>query len=99
MRWWGLRCEIEPRGGGDVVTSLTTSGDEIAPQSPPARGVAGGEPASASSPLLDDVTASPTSRLLASAASAPATHGRNNRYTPLVPPCPLDTARCPAPRT
>ena len=41
FRWWGLRGEIEARGGGDVVTSLTTSNEEIAPQSPPARRVAG----------------------------------------------------------
>jgi hypothetical protein len=30
-----LRGEIEERGGGDVLTSLTTSDAEIAPQPPP----------------------------------------------------------------
>src|SRR5713226_4093532 len=40
-RWWSLRGEIKERGGGDVLTSLTTSDGEIAPQPPPARRVAG----------------------------------------------------------
>src|SRR6202521_408434 len=75
FRWWCLRGEIEARRGGDVVTSLTTSNEEIAPQSPPARRVACAAPPSVSRALLSDVTASPASRPLTSDGAAHATKG------------------------
>src|SRR2546427_4493314 len=55
FRWCRLRPRCKERGGGDVVTSLTTSDAADRPRPAPARRVAGGEPASASLPLLDDV--------------------------------------------
>src|SRR5713226_7837915 len=70
-RWWSLRGEIEERGGGDVVTSLTTSDNEIAPQPPPARRVAGGTRPSALLRLLRDVPASPRRRASRLASSRP----------------------------
>ena len=73
FRWCRLGPRCEERGGVDVVTSLTTSDAADRSQWAPALRVAGGEPASASLPLLSDVTASPASRRLASAGSAPAT--------------------------
>src|ERR1700681_2801710 len=83
FRWWCLRGEIEARGGGDVVTSLTTSNEEIAPQSPPARRVACDAPPSVSRALLSDVTASPASRPLTSDGAAHATksHVFRTHYT------------------
>src|SRR3984893_10166661 len=66
FRWWNLRGEIEARGGGDVVTSLTTSNEEIAPQSPRARRVAGDAASSVSRALLSDITGSPALRPLTS---------------------------------
>ena len=58
-----------------MVTSLTTSNEEIAPQSPPARRVACDAPPSVSRALLNDGTASPASRPLTSDGAAPATKG------------------------
>src|SRR5712675_2402146 len=70
-RWWSLRGEMEERGGGDVMTSLTTSDAQIAPQPPPARRVAGGTRPSASLRLLRDVPASPRRRASRLASSRP----------------------------
>src|SRR5256714_11057782 len=70
-RWWSLRGETEERGGGDGVTSLTTSDSEIAPQPPPARRVAGGTRPSALLRLLPDVPASPRRRASRLASSRP----------------------------
>jgi len=55
------------------VASLTRSDDDIGPQPPSALRVAGDAASSASPSLLDDVTASPASRPLASDAAAHAT--------------------------
>src|SRR5207253_7388757 len=62
---------MEERGGGDVMTSLTTSDTQIAPQPPPARRVAGGTRPSASLRLLRDVPASPRRRASRLASSRP----------------------------
>src|SRR2546423_3654359 len=62
---------MEERGGGDVMTSLTTSDAQIAPQPPPARRVAGGTRPSASLRLLRDVPASPRRRASRLASSRP----------------------------
>src|ERR1700730_15820766 len=86
FRGWCLRGEVEARGGGDLVTSLTTSNEEIAPQSPPARRVAGDAPPSVSRALLSDVTASPASRPLTSDGAAHATKGHvfRTHYTSVL---------------
>src|SRR5581483_7588825 len=55
IRWCRLRPRCEERGGGDGDPSLTTSDEADRPQPAPALRVAGGEPASASLPLLNDV--------------------------------------------
>ncbi len=65
------------------MTSLTTSNEEIAPQSPPARRVAGDAQPSVSPALLNDGTASPASRRLTSGSAAHATkdHVFRTHYT------------------
>src|SRR5438552_1331105 len=80
-RWWSLRGEMEERGGGDVMTSLTTSDAQIAPQPPPARRVAGGTRPSASLRLLRDVPSIASSARLAAGLVAPATRAALDFFT------------------
>src|SRR2546428_10811 len=73
FRWCRLRPRCKERGGGDVVTSLTTSDAADRPQPAPALRVAGAARIAGACP---EERSDEGSRRLASAGSAPATKAK-----------------------